>query len=117
MSMRTGIHPRHVLGWVFVGLLVLVAVSIAVSLVAFVFRAPGTGFVFFPFGFWWIFLLFFLFWGFRWWGGGWGWYGRPWGGYYRYHDDAHAILRTRYARGEITREQFEQMMRDLEQHA
>ncbi|TLZ90987.1 MAG: hypothetical protein E6J98_08035 [Methanobacteriota archaeon] len=52
----------------------------------------------------------------RWWGGwggGWGGYGRH---YWRYGDDAHAILRSRYARGEITGEQFEQMMGDLEQH-
>ena len=115
MSARTWTHPRRVLGWAFIALLVLFAVSIAVSLVVFVLRGSSTGYVFFPFfpfGFWWIFFLFFIFWGFRWWAG-WGWYGRP---YWRYHDDAHAILRSRYARGEITREQFEQMMRDLEQH-
>lgn len=35
------------------------------------------------------------------------------GGWYR--DDAHQILRERYARGEITKEQFDQMTRDLEQ--
>src|SRR5207249_1650334 len=52
--------------------------------------------------------------GMRWWGGG-GWGGYGWH-YWRYGDDAHAILRSRYARGEITREQFEQMMGDLEQH-
>jgi putative membrane protein len=118
MSMRTWNHPRHLLGWVFIGFLVLFAVSIAASLALYAIRGTGATFgffPFFPFGFGWIFFLFFLFfWGFRWWGGGgWGWYGRP---YWRYGDDAHAILRTRYARGEITREQFEQMMRDLEQH-
>jgi putative membrane protein len=32
------------------------------------------------------------------------------------HDPAAAIARERYARGEITREQYDQMMRDLEQH-
>lgn len=31
-------------------------------------------------------------------------------------DDANEILRQRYARGEITKEQFEEMQRDLEQH-
>jgi putative membrane protein len=45
---------------------------------------------------------------------------RPWRrGYYRRWrdwDDANEILRQRYARGEITKEQFEQMQRDLEQH-
>jgi len=121
MSARTWTQPRHVLGWAFIGLLILFAASIAVSLIVFALRGPGVGFgffPFFPFGFGWIFFLFFLFfWGFRWWGG-WGWYGRPYGRpYWRYQDDAHAILRTRYARGEITKDQFEQMMRDLEQHA
>ncbi len=121
MSARTWTSPRHILRWAFVGLFVVIAVVIALSFVAslvlLALRGPGSGFVFFPFGFGWIFVfLFFLFfWGFRWWGGwGRGWYGRP---PWRYYDDAHAILRTRYARGEITKDQFEQMMRDLEQHA
>jgi len=30
--------------------------------------------------------------------------------------DAREILRERYAKGEITKEQFEQMMRDLKEH-
>lgn len=75
---------------------------------------PGYGwFWFFPFGF--FFFLIFLFFIFRvaFWGwGGWGWRRRYWYGY----GDAHEILRQRYARGEITKEQFDQMMRDLEQH-
>jgi putative membrane protein len=45
---------------------------------------------------------------------------RPWRRRYyrrwRDWDDANEILRQRYARGEITKEQFEQMQRDLEQH-
>ena len=32
-------------------------------------------------------------------------------------DDAYYILQARYAKGEITKEQFEQMMRDLKQQA
>lgn len=117
MSARTWIAPRHVLGWAVIGLLVLLGVSIAASLILVALRAPGTGFGFYPFGFGWIFffLFFLFFWGLPWLGGrGWRRYGRP---YWRYQDDAHAILRTRYARGEITRDQFEQMMRDLESHA
>ena len=113
-------HPRRWIAWGFIGLLVLFGVGIAASLILFALRGSGSSFGFFPFfgfGFGWIFffLFFLFFWGMRWWGGwGGGWYGRP---YWRYRDDAHAILRTRYARGEITKEQFEQMMRDLEQHA
>ncbi len=115
-------HPRRWIGWGFAFLLVVIGISIVASLILFALRGAGTGagfFPFFPFGFGWIFfLLFFLFfWGMRWWGGwGWGWYGRG-GRYWRYGDDAHAILRTRYARGEITKDQFDQMMRDLEQHS
>ena len=73
-----------------------------------------------PFGFPWvggIFSLFFLFWAVSWffrpWGWGWG-YRRRYG-WWRY-DGASQILRERYAKGEITKEQFEQMMRDLERH-
>jgi putative membrane protein len=57
-----------------------------------------------------IFLVFFAF---RWifWGG-WG-----WGRYYGNEDPAIETLKQRYARGEITKEQFEQMAKDLEQHA
>ena len=119
MSLRPG-YSRRVFAWPFLGFLVVIGLVTAVSLVAYAIRPPGTGFVFFPFfGFGWgFFLLFFLFfWGMRWWFG-WGWggrgYGRPYGWH---HDDAHEILRARYARGEITKEQFDQMMRDLEPRA
>lgn len=74
----------------------------------------------FPFDFGWIwglvgivFVVWIFSWGFRW---AWG----PSRRYYRqsywYRDDAHEILRQRYARGEITKDQFDQMTRDLEQH-
>ena len=119
MSMPSSSVPRRAFAWPVIGFLVVIGLVIAASLVAYAFRRPGSGFVFFPFfGFGWVFfLLFFLFfWGMRWWGGwGWGWYSRG-GRYWRYGDDAHAILRTRYARGEITKDQFDQMMRDLEQN-
>ncbi len=75
---------------------------------------------FFPIGFPWvggIFSLFFLFWAVSWffrpWGWGWG-YRRRYG-WWRY-DGASQILRERYAKGEISKEQFDQMMRDLEMH-
>jgi len=70
------------------------------------------GFFFFPFGF--IFFLFFLFFIFRFLFWGWGW--RRYRGYGHYWGDAAEILRQRYARGEITKEQFDQMMRDIEKH-
>jgi putative membrane protein len=46
-----------------------------------------------------------------WWG--WGWRRHRYRGY---RGDAYEILRERYARGEITRDQFEQMMADLQRH-
>ncbi len=69
---------------------------------------------FFPFRFGWlggIFLILLLFWVARW--SFWPWRGRD--GYaYRYPTkDPESILKERYARGEITKEQFEQIMRDL----
>jgi uncharacterized membrane protein len=42
-----------------------------------------------------------------------GWYG---GGRYRGYDPAMQQLRERYARGEITKEQFDQMAKDLHQN-
>jgi putative membrane protein len=68
---------------------------------------------FFPFGVFWVWPLFafvFIFFVARWFFWGWGWRG----GYGRYND-ATGILQERYAKGEITKEQFEQMKKDLEQ--
>jgi putative membrane protein len=67
---------------------------------------------FFPFGFFFIFFILFFVGRFIFWPWGWGWRRRYWYGY----GDAREILRQRYARGEITKEQFDQMTRDLEQH-
>lgn len=119
MSARAWASPRRFFGWAFAGLFLLIVISIAASLIVYALRGPGNGTGFFPFfgfGFGWVFVfLFFLFfWGFRWWGGWgrWGGYGRSYGPYA--WDGAKAILRERYARGEIGKDQFEQMMRDLE---
>jgi putative membrane protein len=43
----------------------------------------------------------------------------PWGyghrrRYWRYRDQSYYILRERYAKGEITKEKYEQMMQDLQ---
>lgn len=104
--------------WGLLGLIILVGISIATSIIFFVPRSVGTFYPLFPFspfhfgilGV--IFLIFIIFWIARW-------LFRPWRG--RYHtwyreDDAHEIIRERYAKGEITKEQFEQMMRDLRLH-
>lgn len=76
---------------------------------------PWYGWWFFPFPFFVIFPIIFLaFFGLRWifWGG---WRGRSW--YYGTYDDpALQILKERFARGELSKDQFEQMAKDLEQH-
>jgi putative membrane protein len=115
---------RRIVGWGIIGLIALIGLSIALSLYFAPWR-PGGGFdypFFFPFHFGWldaIFLIFIVFlvarWFFGLWRGGGG-----GGGYYSYPDQqrqntAASIVRERYAKGEITKEQFEQMMRDLRQ--
>jgi uncharacterized membrane protein len=100
--------------WAPVGvLLTLGGIAIAVGLL---YGRPQGPVPWFPFfGFWaflWIFLLFGVVrwllwpgWGYRW----------GWRGYWR-GDDAVDIARERYARGEITKEQFEALIRDLSVH-
>ena len=102
-------------GWRRPSFLVAFGVLALLVLVAALFLPPFVR-TFYPFGFFRGFIFFFLFFGaFRWFFWGWGW--RRGYGYYGGHDDrAHRILRERYARGEITKEQLDQMMRDLDQH-
>ncbi|TLZ63877.1 MAG: hypothetical protein E6K13_04020 [Methanobacteriota archaeon] len=70
----------------------------------------------FPFiGFWaflWIFIVFGVLRWFLW--PGWGYRRGYWRGYWR-GDEAVDIARSRYARGEITKEQFEELIRGLGQ--
>jgi uncharacterized membrane protein len=110
-----GRHRLRLFGWIILGLLaaliigglVIFALGFAFGFLPFAIFRP---FFFFPIGFL-IFILFlFLIFRFAFWGWGWGWRRR---GYY-YYSDSKEILRQRYARGEITKEQFDQMMRDIQ---
>ncbi len=110
---------RHLFGWIFLGLigalivggLVLWGIGLATGTAPFYFVRPFGFFFFFPLGFLFFLLLVFFVLRLAFWGSWWGWRGR---GYY--WGDAKEILRMRYARGEITKEQFDQMMHDLEEH-
>jgi putative membrane protein len=114
-------RARGFIAWGVFGLIILVAASIIASLLFFGLRSPGTFYpfspaFFFPFHFGWLGGIFIILlvlliasWVFL-----------PWrnrnlpGSYSRPHDDgAYSILKERYAKGEITKEQFEQMMLDL----
>ena len=106
MSDQESNRINRIVGWSMVGLVAVIGVAIAASL----FFSPRPLGGFFPFPFGWfggIFLIFIVFWLARWliW---------PWRGGYGYqYRNAESILRERYAKGEITREQFQQMMDDL----
>lgn len=70
----------------------------------------GGWWFFFPFGFFFFIFIIFLVGRLLFWPWAWGWRR----GYWYHHDEAYYILRQRYAKGEITKEQYDQMMRDLE---
>jgi len=122
---RLGSRRSGHAGWIVGGILLLVLIGVfVVPLVLFWGVARGfmvsgpyySGpFFFFPFGFL-IFILvgFFVvrtvFWGWGW-RRGYYYHGSRWG----YGGDAREILRQRYARGEITKEQLDQMKKDLDE--
>ena len=106
---------RRIVGWSVVGLTAVIGASI---LLPYLIPRPAQVFYnyhFFPFNFGWlgvILLVFIAFWATRW-------LLLPWRrgeGYYSYgypNRDAESILKERYAKGDLTKEQFEQMMLDL----
>jgi putative membrane protein len=119
-------HGVRIFGWAIFALVALLVVGVFVAPFLYVYfglvpasaamtyRMPffGFGWFFWPIGF--ILFLFLIFgavrllffpWGRGYYGGRWERYGSP-----------EEILRRRYARGEITKDQFDQMMRDLQQH-
>lgn len=107
MSDQQENRMRRIIGWSIVGGIA----AIAIAIVASVFLGPRIHYGFLPFHFGWlggIFLIFIVFWVARWlfW---------PRRSYYPQRADAESIVRERYAKGEITKEQYEQMLRDLRQ--
>jgi putative membrane protein len=113
-------HRGMKFGWLLVCLVLLAILAFAIALTARVLSRPPTTYhyggrfflFFFPFGILLFFLMVFviarLIFG-------------PWGlgyrrAYWRHRSEATEIVKARYARGEITKEQFDQVMRDLEQH-
>ena len=123
MSDQESNRIRRIVGWGIIVLIAIIGISIALS---FYFAPrPLGGFhypFFFPFHFGWlgaIFLIFIVLLIARWFF--WPWRGGRMGeeGYYssphQQRLDAASIVKERYAKGEITKEQYEQMLRDLRQ--
>ncbi|HKW04328.1 MAG TPA: SHOCT domain-containing protein [Nitrososphaerales archaeon] len=98
--------------WIWIPLVVIAGI-ISIFVAAYFSGAlPAHGYLpFYYFPWWIIFPIFFfgLFFAFRCWG--WG-YWRGSRGYY--YDPALEVLRQRFARGEITKDQYEQMTKELE---
>ena len=120
MSENDRERPGRIFRWIMVGVVILIAVWFAASLISFVTSPtqssyyPMQGFrPFFPFG--WLFgffVIFIIIGALRWLFWPWGYMHRR--RYWRYRDESYYILRERYARGEITKEQYDQMMQDLQ---
>jgi putative membrane protein len=116
--MATGSYRGRIRPWpVFAIALVVAAFSgIAIAGIFFWHPATPTGFYpFFPFLWIWpFFAILFVVFVARWFLWGWGWSLGRRGGYWQ-HSTAVEILEERYARGEITKGQFDQMKKDLEE--
>jgi uncharacterized membrane protein len=119
---------RHFFAWGIVALVSIVAIFATIGILLSYYPPAAPAGMVYPyygfFGFRLLFGLFFifaLFWILRWafWGWGWGHRRAYWGGgygYWRHRDTSYYIIRERYAKGEINKEQYDQMMRDLDQH-
>jgi putative membrane protein len=108
-------QSRHIIGWALLAVLIAAIVGFGFFFTRGSYPGYYYPFPFFrPFGiFFGLFWIFIIFWAVRWL-----FWPRRWGYYYGYRhgDESYYILRQRYAKGEITKEQFEQMMRDLTEH-
>lgn len=112
--MESSSFRRNGQRWLLVSLsifLTLIGILVAANLLL----RPVGFYPWYPFGFGWFWIplaLFFLLFAFKWffWQSAWGYNRGYWTG-----DDVHLILKERFARGEITREQLERMTRDLEE--
>jgi putative membrane protein len=122
MSEQESNRIRRIVGWGIIGLIAMIGLSIALSLYFAPWRPAGFFHYpfFFPFhfgGLGAIFLILIVFFIARRFLGPW----RGGDGYYSYlHQqkvDAASIVRERYAKGEITKEQFEQIMHNLWQES
>jgi putative membrane protein len=108
--------------WILV--LVLAVAAIAAALTGLYFYKSSSSIYYYspPYFGWWLgwpfipLLFFLIFFGLRWifWGGcGWA---RGCGYYRQYYDSAFENLRERFAKGEITKEQFDDMVRNLREN-
>jgi uncharacterized membrane protein len=104
-------RTRQIGTWIFLTLVIMVVTSFVVLSALHEVAYPFGYFPFFFFG-WWIFIPVFFFvafflllrcWGWgNWWRSGW------------YYDSAMEIVSQRFARGEITKDQYVQMRKELE---
>jgi uncharacterized membrane protein len=116
-----GHKRRGFLRWIFAAIFAILLIGLVAGLFVFAGLIGPVGprpyfgwpFFFFPFGFFvFVFALFFIF-RFAFWGWGWGrggYHHRSWGSDGPYALD---ILNRRYASGEITKEQYDQMKADI----